>query len=234
MNDISRIHHKKKHSNERELLVPHKLEIYKSVDFVIRTGVSEMSDSVPNDSFDDIIADIEMPGTQDEPTAPSEPKKPRTSTGIDEAGLSDDELANLTLPDAVPGPSSNSNQQKQAASTVDAAGNRVNVSKTNCVLVNPKQRGNPILKSITNIPWEFDSTIVPDYVVGVTASILYLSLRYHRLNPDYIHARLKELGKRYELRILLVQVDVAVNACHFMAFFECSISISLRRTRTTR
>lgn len=171
-----------------------------------------MSDSVPNDSFDDLIADIEIPGTQDEPTAPSEPKRPRASTGIDEAGLSDDELANLTLPDALPGPSTTSNQQKQAASTADAAGNRINVSKTNCVLVNPKQRGNPILKSITNIPWEFDNTIVPDYVVGVTACILYLSLRYHRLNPDYIHARLKELGKRYELRILLVQVDVAVNA----------------------
>ncbi|XP_063706878.1 DNA excision repair protein ERCC-1 [Culicoides brevitarsis] len=81
------------------------------------------------------------------------------------------------------------------------------VLKQNCVLVNPKQRGNPILKSITNVAWEWDD-IVPDYIVGSTTCILYLSLKYHNLNPDYIHQRLKSLGKMFELRILLVQVDV--------------------------
>lgn len=79
--------------------------------------------------------------------------------------------------------------------------------KQNCILVNPKQRGNPILKSITNVPWEWDD-IVPDYVVGATTCVLYLSLKYHNLNPDYITQRLKALGKMYELRILLVQVDI--------------------------
>ncbi|XP_058059876.1 DNA excision repair protein ERCC-1 [Anopheles bellator] len=81
------------------------------------------------------------------------------------------------------------------------------VNKGNCILVNPKQRGNPLLKAIQNIPWEYDD-IVPDYVVGTTACILFLSLRYHNLNPDYIHARLKQLGKMYELRVLLVQIDI--------------------------
>ncbi|KAK9875003.1 hypothetical protein WA026_005814 [Henosepilachna vigintioctopunctata] len=37
---------------------------------------------------------------------------------------------------------------------------------------------------------------------------LFLSLRYHSLNQDYIHTRLKKLGNKYELRVLLVQVDV--------------------------
>jgi len=37
--------------------------------------------------------------------------------------------------------------------------------------------------------------------------VLYLSLKYHNLNPDYICQRLKTLGKMYELRVLLVQVD---------------------------
>ncbi|CAL4145630.1 unnamed protein product, partial [Meganyctiphanes norvegica] len=68
-------------------------------------------------------------------------------------------------------------------------------------------RGNPILKSIRNVPWEFGE-IVPDYTMGVTTCALFLSLRYHNLNPNYIHDRLKQLGKTYELRILLVQVDV--------------------------
>lgn len=79
-----------------------------------------------------------------------------------------------------------------------------------CILVNPKQRGNPILGSIVNAPLEFRE-IVPDYIVGRTTCILYLSLKYHTLNPDYICQRLKALGKQYELRVLLVQVDTPVS-----------------------
>ncbi|KAJ3640767.1 hypothetical protein Zmor_027310 [Zophobas morio] len=81
-------------------------------------------------------------------------------------------------------------------------------TKTHCLLVSPKQRGNPLLKSICNVPWEYDD-IVPDYQMGKTTCALFLSLRYHNLNPDYIHERLKLLGKMYELRILLVQVDIS-------------------------
>lgn len=82
------------------------------------------------------------------------------------------------------------------------------VNRNNCILVHPKQRGNPLLKSITNIPWEFDEAIVPDYVVGATTCVLFLSLKYHNLNPDYIHSRIKQLAKMFELRILLAQVDL--------------------------
>lgn len=35
-----------------------------------------------------------------------------------------------------------------------------------------------------------------------------LSLRYHRLHPEYVHGRIQKLGKAYLLRVLLVQVDV--------------------------
>ncbi|KAK9688015.1 Binding domain of DNA repair protein Ercc1 (rad10/Swi10) [Popillia japonica] len=75
------------------------------------------------------------------------------------------------------------------------------------LLVNPKQRGNPLLKSIRNIIWEYDD-IVPDYQMGRSVCALFLSLRYHNLNPDYIHERLKLLGNSYELRVLLVQIDI--------------------------
>ena len=34
------------------------------------------------------------------------------------------------------------------------------------------------------------------------------SLRYHQLHPEYIHQRLKQLGRSFELRVLLVQVDI--------------------------
>lgn len=79
------------------------------------------------------------------------------------------------------------------------------VSNPHSLFVNPKQKGNPLLRSIQNVPWEYDD-IVPDYQMGRTVCALFLSLRYHNLNPDYIHDRLKQLGKMYELRVLLVQV----------------------------
>ncbi|XP_076175376.1 DNA excision repair protein Ercc1 isoform X2 [Ptiloglossa arizonensis] len=81
-------------------------------------------------------------------------------------------------------------------------------SKFNTLLVNLKQKGNPLLKYVSSVPWEF-SEIVPDYVMGKTSCALFLSIRYHQLNPDYIHERLKALGNMYNLRVLLVQVDVA-------------------------
>lgn len=34
------------------------------------------------------------------------------------------------------------------------------------------------------------------------------SLRYHALHPTYLFERLKELGKNYKLRVLLVLVDM--------------------------
>lgn len=78
---------------------------------------------------------------------------------------------------------------------------------SNSIIVNFRQRGNPILKHIRNIPWEYGS-IVPDYVMGKATCALFLSLRYHQLHPEYLHNRLKELGKGYDLRVLLLQVDV--------------------------
>ncbi|TRY97248.1 hypothetical protein DNTS_013729 [Danionella cerebrum] len=67
-------------------------------------------------------------------------------------------------------------------------------------------RGNPILKFVRNVPWEFGE-VVPDYVLGRTTCALFLSVRYHNLNPNYIHERLKQLGQSFTLRVLLVQKD---------------------------
>ncbi|XP_072345318.1 DNA excision repair protein ERCC-1-like [Scyliorhinus torazame] len=80
-------------------------------------------------------------------------------------------------------------------------------AKQNAIVVSVRQRGNPILKFIRNVPWEFGE-VVPDYILGQTVCALYLSLRYHCLNRDYIHQRLKDLGQAFALRLLLVCVDV--------------------------
>jgi DNA excision repair protein ERCC-1 len=96
-----------------------------------------------------------------------------------------------------PGPSSTSSQP----TAVKSAGGFAPI------LVNPRQRGNPLIKHITNVAWQFEENIVADYVTSRTAGILFLSLRYHNLNPEYIHDRIKLLGKNYDLRVLLVQID---------------------------
>ena len=50
--------------------------------------------------------------------------------------------------------------------------------KAHVLHVSLKQRGNPVLKFIRNVPYEF-SDIVPDYILGVNRCALFLSLKYH-------------------------------------------------------
>lgn len=77
----------------------------------------------------------------------------------------------------------------------------------NTILVNNCQRGNPLLQHIRSIGWEY-ADIVPDYQVGLSSCILFLSIRYHRLHPEYVHTRINKLGTMFTLRILLVLCDV--------------------------
>lgn len=56
-------------------------------------------------------------------------------------------------------------------------------------------------------------------------SWLALSLRYHNLNPNYIHDRLKLLGQTFTLRVLLVQVDVVSYFSMTLISPICSVGI---------
>ncbi|KAF2034887.1 hypothetical protein EK21DRAFT_85003 [Setomelanomma holmii] len=75
------------------------------------------------------------------------------------------------------------------------------------ILVSPRQKGNPILNAIKSTAWEY-SDIPADYVVGATTCALFLSLKYHRLHPEYIYNRIRDLKGQYSLRILLTMVDI--------------------------
>lgn len=77
----------------------------------------------------------------------------------------------------------------------------------NNIIINPNQRLNPVLEHIRHVGKEFGD-IAPDYHVGRTTCVLFLSLKYHRLHPEYIHTRIAKLGKSYNLRILLIMCDV--------------------------
>ncbi|KAH7312204.1 restriction endonuclease type II-like protein [Stachybotrys elegans] len=75
------------------------------------------------------------------------------------------------------------------------------------IQVSPRQRGNPVLTCIKSMPWEY-SDIPADYVLGITTCVLFLSLKYHRLHPEYIYKRIRDLQGKYQLRILLTMVDI--------------------------
>lgn len=80
-------------------------------------------------------------------------------------------------------------------------------SGPSAILVSPRQKGNPLLKSIKAVPWEY-SDIPADYVLGLTTCAFFLSIKYHRLHPEYIYNRIRQLQGKYQLRILLTLVDV--------------------------
>ncbi|KAK2004947.1 DNA repair protein rad10, partial [Colletotrichum falcatum] len=75
------------------------------------------------------------------------------------------------------------------------------------ILVSPRQRGNPVLASLKSMPWEY-SDILADYSLGLTTCALFLSLKYHRLHPEYIYTRIRNLQGKYNLRIMLTMVDI--------------------------
>jgi DNA excision repair protein ERCC-1 len=80
-------------------------------------------------------------------------------------------------------------------------------SSGSSILVSPRQKGNPILTHLRSLPWEY-SDIPADYVLGLTTCALFLSLKYHRLHPEYIYNRIRGLQGKYNLRILLTMVDI--------------------------
>ena len=80
-------------------------------------------------------------------------------------------------------------------------------SAPSSIIVSTRQKGNPILNNIRSLPWEYGD-IPADYVLGVTTCALFLSLKYHRLHPEYIYSRIRALGQKYNLRILLTMVDI--------------------------
>ncbi|KAL4889717.1 restriction endonuclease type II-like protein [Aspergillus ambiguus] len=82
-----------------------------------------------------------------------------------------------------------------------------NRSAPSAILVSTRQKGNPILEFIKIVPWEY-ADIPADYVVGTTTCALFLSLKYHRLHPEYIYSRIRQLAGKYLLRILLIIVDI--------------------------
>ncbi|KAK5662015.1 hypothetical protein OQA88_10126 [Cercophora sp. LCS_1] len=150
----------------------------------------------------------------------------------DEFDVDDDFLAALAATDAGPSrPAARPPQQQPTPQRIQqptpqrldreppsgaAAGQRIvqptpqalpSRSSGSSILVSPRQKGNPVLACIKSMPWEY-SDIPADYGLGQTTCALFLSLKYHRLHPEYIYTRIRNLQGKYTLRILLTMVDI--------------------------
>ncbi|GAX81522.1 hypothetical protein CEUSTIGMA_g8950.t1 [Chlamydomonas eustigma] len=77
----------------------------------------------------------------------------------------------------------------------------------NTIIVSKRQAGNPLLKHIRNVRWQHGD-VTADYVVGQNACVLFVSLRYHLLHPEYILHRIKEQLRAWGLIVVLCHIDV--------------------------
>jgi DNA excision repair protein ERCC-1 len=92
----------------------------------------------------------------------------------------------------------------------------------NAIQVNTKQKGNPILEFLKGkVAWEYEADLKPDFVVGQGNCALFLSLKYHRLHPEYIGTRLRDISGSYIGRFLLILVDVV---CWLISKYRNQIS----------
>ncbi|ORM41580.1 DNA excision repair protein ERCC-1 [Babesia sp. Xinjiang] len=81
-------------------------------------------------------------------------------------------------------------------------------AKEHCIVVSSRQRGNPLIKHLTNVTWVEGETQY-DYKVTDAIQVLFLSLKYHRMHRGYIVARLKHLrSHKVKNPFIICQVDI--------------------------
>eukprot|EP00397_Hematodinium_sp_SG-2012_P030147 GEMP01031908.1.p1 GENE.GEMP01031908.1~~GEMP01031908.1.p1 ORF type:complete len:203 (+),score=45.88 GEMP01031908.1:190-798(+) len=72
------------------------------------------------------------------------------------------------------------------------------------------QQKNPLMSFVTEVFKEY-AEIPCDFLCGPNIAVLYLSLRFHRLQPTYFEKRLESVAshsERWKTKIVLCQVDV--------------------------
>lgn len=75
------------------------------------------------------------------------------------------------------------------------------------IVASHRQLGNKMLNGIKDLRIIY-ANIVPDYLLSLTNCVIFISLAYHRLHPDYLPYRIQRIHMRYRVRILLCLVDL--------------------------
>ena len=71
--------------------------------------------------------------------------------------------------------------------------------------VSKGQQGNVLLRHFKNRGWTFAETD-PDFVIGERACVVFVSLKYHLLQPEYVKTRISEL-QCFDICIVLCLID---------------------------
>ncbi|CAJ1348657.1 unnamed protein product [Effrenium voratum] len=77
------------------------------------------------------------------------------------------------------------------------------------IVARTRQQANPVLSCIRSTLVEFvaDDTLSADFLAGPDTAVLFISLRFQRVHPEYLDRRIQGLGE-WRNRILLCRVDV--------------------------
>ncbi|CCH45376.1 DNA excision repair protein [Wickerhamomyces ciferrii] len=82
-----------------------------------------------------------------------------------------------------------------------------NIPKPSSISVNKSQTGNPLLQNITNVNWNYvESRNIYDYLIK-NRQIIFLSLKYHKLHPEYIQNKMKPLMKKDAILLTVVDIE---------------------------
>ena len=98
----------------------------------------------------------------------------------------------------------NNNIPISAAAVVPA------IPLSSVLLCHPNQIKNPVYNAIRNTPKQVSNEIKADFATS-SACVLFLSLKFHNQHPKYVEMRIREIGRNYKVRILLVLVDTEDN-----------------------
>ncbi|AGO12899.1 AaceriADL351Wp [[Ashbya] aceris (nom. inval.)] len=104
------------------------------------------------------------------------------------------------------------NQQRPAPAAADTeTAKRPRSGQGRTILVSTSQKGNPLLKGLANTNWTYVKSsatekVYYDYQVQ-GRKVVFLSLKYHKLRPEYIEQKLRPFGKTPG-HILLCVVDI--------------------------
>lgn len=180
-----------------------------------------MSDEIDQTSFASILAgvkrmrqdyEIHVPGPAPVPdSAPARPAKPPSESAP--ANPVQSVLQNQHSRQNSPHPQQPQNRPARRSPAAS-------VHSYTAVQVAQSQKGNPLLESpqMKMTSWTYNGQILSDYYINATVQVLFLSLKYHKLRPEYVWRRLDKLrggssttnqdGGDEALRVLLVVVDI--------------------------
>ncbi|CDK30010.1 unnamed protein product [Kuraishia capsulata CBS 1993] len=105
-----------------------------------------------------------------------------------------------------------SNRMGPASNMAVRHGENARTREFSTIQVSKHQRGNPMLDHLRDVGWTYNESVKKvDYLVNSKLVVIYLSLKYHKLHPEYIYNKIKGLGSTgntQALKVLLVVVDI--------------------------